>query len=306
MLNTFFSTFVPYNISMSGNEDKSSQKRLQASTVTTIISISLVLFMLGLLGLIILHAGKLSDYVKENIGFSVIIKENTKEQAILEFQKKLDTESFVKSTDYITSEQAAQDLTKELGEDFVDFLGYNPLLPSIDIRLNAEYANNDSLKILEERLLTNNVVKEVFYHKSLVDMVNRNIRRIGLVILSFSLVLLLISIALINNTIRLSVYSKRFIIKAMQLVGATRSFISKPFILKSLLHGLISSVIAIILLAVVLFFSRQALPELIDLQEIDLFLSLFGIVTLLGLLITGLSTLFAVGRYLHLKPYKVH
>lgn len=291
---------------MSGNEDKSSQKRLQASTVTTIISISLVLFMLGLLGLIILHAGKLSDYVKENIGFSVIIKEDIKEQAILEFQKKLDTESFVKSTDYITSEQAAEDLTKELGEDFVDFLGYNPLLPSIDIRLNAEYANNDSLKILEERLLTNNVVKEVFYHKSLVDMVNRNIKRIGLVILSFSLVLLLISIALINNTIRLSVYSKRFIIKAMQLVGATRSFISKPFILRSLLHGLISSVIAIILLAVVLYFSRQALPELIDLQEIDLFLSLFGIVTLLGLLITGLSTLFAVGRYLHLKPYKVH
>lgn len=291
---------------MSGNEDKSSQKRLQASTVTTIISISLVLFMLGLLGLIILHAGKLSDYVRENIGFSVIIKEEIKEPAILEFQKKLDTESFVKSTDYITREQAAEDLTKELGEDFVDFLGYNPLLPSIDIRLNAEYANNDSLKILESKLLANNVVKEVFYHKSLVDMVNRNIKRISLVILSFSLVLLLISIALINNTIRLSVYSKRFIIKAMQLVGATRAFISKPFILKSLLHGLISSVIAILLLGVVLYFSRRAIPELVDLQDIDLFLSLFGIVMVLGLLITGLSTLFAVGRYLNLKSYKLH
>ncbi len=291
---------------MSGNEDKSSQKRLQASTVTTIISISLVLFMLGLLGLIILHAGKLSDYVRENIGFSVIIKEEIKEPAILEFQKKLDTESFVKSTDYITREQAAEDLTNELGEDFVDFLGYNPLLPSIDIRLNADYANNDSLKILESKLLANNVVKEVFYHKSLVDMVNRNIKRISLVILSFSLVLLLISIALINNTIRLSVYSKRFIIKAMQLVGATRTFISKPFILKSLLHGLISSIIAIILLGVVLYFSRRALPELVDLQDIDLFLSLFGIVMVLGLLITGLSTLFAVGRYLNLKSYKVH
>lgn len=291
---------------MSGNEDKSSQKRLQASTVTTIISISLVLFMLGLLGLIILHAGKLSDYVRENIGFSVIIKEEIKEPAILEFQKKLDTESFVKSTDYITKEQAAEDLTKELGEDFVDFLGYNPLLPSIDIRLNADYANNDSLQILESKLLANSVVKEVFYHKSLVDMVNRNIKRISLVILSFSLVLLLISIALINNTIRLSVYSKRFIIKAMQLVGATRSFISKPFILKSLLHGLISSIIAIILLGIVLYFSRQALPELVDLQDIDLFLSLFGIVTILGLLITGLSTIFAVGRYLSLKSYKIH
>ncbi len=291
---------------MSGNEDKTSQKRLQASTVTTIISISLVLFMLGLLGLIILHAEKLSDYVKENIGFSVIIKENIKESAILEFQKKLDTKPFVKSTDYITSEQAAEDLSKELGEDFIDFLGYNPLMASIDIRLHADYANNDSLAVLEQQLLNERVVKEVFYHKSLVDAVNKNLRRIGVVILSFSIVLLLISIALINNTIRLSVYSKRFIIKTMQLVGATHTFISKPFIMKSLMHGFISAIIAIILLIVVLYFSRQALPELVDLQEIDLFLSLFGIVTFLGLFITGFSTLFAVGRYLSLKSHKVH
>lgn len=291
---------------MSGSEDKSGRKRLQASTITTIISISLVLFMLGLLGLIILHAGKLSDYVKENIGFSVIIKENIKDARILEFQKRLDTETFVKSTEYITRERAAEDLTKELGEDFVDFLGYNPLLASIDIRLNADYANNDSLKVIEKRLLDNSVVKEVFYHKSLVDAVNDNIRRISIILLAFSAVLLLISIALINNTIRLSVYSKRFIIKTMQLVGATRSFISKPFLLKSLLHGFISSLIAIALLGVVLYFSRKALPELIDLQDIDLFLSLFGLVTLLGLFITGFSTLLAVGRYLNLKSHKFH
>lgn len=296
----------PIFFCMSSNTDKSSQKRLQASTATTIISISLVLFMLGLLGLIILHANKLSDYVKENIGFSVIIKEEVKEPSILEFQKTLDTKEFVKSTEYITKEQAAKDLTDELGEDFVGFLGYNPLLASIDIRLNADYANNDSLKVLEKKLLANNVVKEVFYHKSLVDMVNSNIRKISVVLLAFSIVLLLISIALINNTIRLSVYSKRFIIKTMQLVGATHSFISKPFILKSLLHGMVSAVIAIILLVVVLYFSRQAVPELIELQQIDLYLSLFAIVSLLGLLITGISTAFAVGRYLGMKQYKVH
>lgn len=296
----------PIFFCMSSNTDKSSQKRLQASTATTIISISLVLFMLGLLGLIILHANKLSDYVKENIGFSVIIKEEVKEPSILEFQKTLDTKEFVKSTEYITKEQAAKDLTDELGEDFVGFLGYNPLLASIDIRLNADYANNDSLKVLEKKLLANNVVKEVFYHKSLVDMVNSNIRKISIVLLAFSIVLLLISIALINNTIRLSVYSKRFIIKTMQLVGATHSFISKPFILKSLLHGMVSAVIAIILLVVVLYFSRQAVPELIELQQIDLYLSLFAIVSLLGLLITGISTAFAVGRYLGMKQYKVH
>lgn len=291
---------------MSGREDKSSQRRLQASTVTTIISISLVLFMLGLLGLIVLHAGKLSDYVRENIGFSVIIKENIKEPQIIEFQKKLDTESYVKSTRFITAEEAAEDLKKELGEDFIDFLGYNPLLPSIDIRLNAEYANNDSLQVLEKQLLKSKLVKEVFYHKSLVDMVNRNIRRISLILLFFSAVLLLISVALINNTIRLSVYSKRFLIKTMQLVGATRPFISKPFIIKSLLHGLISAFIAIALLTGVLHFSRQALPELVDLQQIDLFISLFGTVMVLGLVITGLSTLFAVMRYLNLKSYKLH
>lgn len=286
---------------MSRSEDKLSRRRLQTSTATTIISISLVLFMLGLLGLIVLHAQKLSDYVKENIGFSVIIKEEIKESGIIEFQKMLDMSPFVKSTEYITKEKAAENLTKDLGEDFVDFLGFNPLLASIDIRLRAGYANNDSLKVLENKLIANPVVKEVFYHKSLVDMVNQNVRKISIVILAFTLVLMLISIVLINNTIRLSVYSKRFIIKSMQLVGATQRFIRKPFILRSLLHGFISAMIAIVLLGLVLYFSRRALPELVDLQDIDMFLSLFGIVTVMGLFITGISTLLAVRKYLRIS-----
>jgi len=291
---------------MSHPEERLSRRRLQTSTATTIISISLVLFMLGLLGLIVLHAQKLSDYVKENIGFSVIIKEEIKETGILEFQKKLDLEPFVKSTEYITRERAAEELTKDLGEDFVDFLGYNPLLASIDIRMKAEYANNDSLKVLEKKLLESPVVKEVFYHKSLVDLVNQNIRKISIVILAFTLVLLLISVALINNTIRLSVYSKRFIIKSMLLVGATQRFVRKPFVLKSLLHGFISALIAIGLLGLVLYFSRQALPELVDLQDIDMFLALFGIVTALGLFITGISTLFAVHKFLRISNDKLY
>jgi len=291
---------------MSRPEERLSRRRLQTSTATTIISISLVLFMLGLLGLIVLHAQKLSDYVKENIGFSVIIKEEIKETGIIEFQKKLDLEPFVKSTEYITRERAAEELTKDLGEDFIGFLGYNPLLASIDIRLNAAYANNDSLKVLEKRLLSSPLVKEVFYHKSLVDLVNQNIRRISIVIIAFTLVLLLISVALINNTIRLSVYSKRFIIKSMLLVGATQRFVRKPFVLKSLLHGFLSAVIAIILLALVLYFSRQALPELVDLQDIDMFLSLFGIVTVLGLFITGISTLFAVRKFLRISNDRLY
>ncbi|KAF0204132.1 MAG: hypothetical protein FD170_450 [Bacteroidetes bacterium] len=291
---------------MAHNEDKLSRRRLQTSTATTIISISLVLFMLGLLGLIVLHAQKLSDYVKENIGFSVIIKEEIKESGIIEFQKKLDLEPFVKSTEYITRERAAKELTEELGEDFVDFLGFNPLLASIDIRLQAAYANNDSLAMLEQKLIANPRVKEVFYHKSLVELVNQNIRRISMVLLAFTAVLMLISIALINNTIRLSVYSKRFIIRSMQLVGATQSFIRKPFLIKSLVHGLISALIAIVLLAVVLYFSRKALPELVDMQDIDMFLSLFGIVTVLGLIITGLSTLFAVRKFLRISQDRLY
>ncbi len=291
---------------MARSEDKISRRRLQTSTATTIISISLVLFMLGLLGLIVLHAHKLSDYVKENIGFSVIIKEDVKEAGIIEFQKKLDLEPFVKSTDYITRERAAKELTESLGEDFVDFLGYNPLLASIDIRLKADYANNDSLSMLETKLLANPRVKEVFYHKSLVELVNQNIRRISFVLLAFTLVLMLISIALINNTIRLSVYSKRFIIRSMQLVGATQRFIRKPFLLKSLWHGLLSAIIAIILLGVVLYFSRSILPELVDMQDIDMFLSLFGIVTLLGPLITGFSTLFAVRKFLRISQDRLY
>ena len=291
---------------MARTDEKMNRRRLQTSTATTIISISLVLFMLGLLGLIVLHAHKLSDYVKENIGFSVIIREEVKEPAIIEFQKKLDLQPFVKSTQYISKEQAAEDLTKDLGEDFVDFLGYNPLLASVDIHLKANYANNDSLAMLEKQLIQNRVVKEVFYHKSLVDLVNSNIRKISIVLLLFTLVLLLISVALISNTIRLSVYSKRFIIKSMLLVGATQRFIRKPFLLKSLLHGFISALIAIALLAVVLYFSRSALPELVDLQDIDMFLSLFGIVTALGLIITGISTLFAIRRYLRISNDKLY
>ncbi|MDD2528213.1 MAG: permease-like cell division protein FtsX [Lentimicrobiaceae bacterium] len=291
---------------MARSDDRLNRRRLQTSTATTIISISLVLFMLGLLGLIVLHANKLSDYVKENIGFSVIIKEEVKEPAIIEFQKKLDLQPYVKSTQYISKEQAAEDLTKDLGEDFVDFLGYNPLLATVDIHLKANYANNDSLVMIEQELIKNQVVKEVFYHKSLVELVNSNIRKISIVLLFFTLILLLISIALISNTIRLSVYSKRFIIKSMLLVGATQAFIRKPFLLKSLLHGLISAVIAVVLLAVVLYFSRSALPELVDLQDIDMFLTLFGMVTVLGLIITGISTLFAIRRYLRISNDKLY
>lgn len=286
---------------MGRQEDKYNRKRLNSSYITTIVSITLVLFMLGLLGLIVLHAKKLSDYVKENIGFSIIMKENVKEAGIIKLQKILDATEYVKSTEYITKEEAAKEFEEELGEEFTSFLGYNPLLPTIEVRFKAEYANNDSLTIIKEKILENSNVKEVFYQESLVDVVNKNVRKIGFIILGFSTLLLIIAIALINNTIRLSVYSKRFLIRSMQLVGATRYFISKPFIWKGILHGLVGAFIAILLLSGIIYVSQRELPELINLQDIDLFLSLFGIVIVLGIIISGLSNVLAVRKYIRLK-----
>lgn len=286
---------------MAAQEEKYYKRRYRASYLTAVVSITLVLFMMGLLGLIILHAKKLSDYVMENIGFSIIMKDGIKEAGIIQLQKTLDASPFVKSTEYITQEKAAEIMQEELGENFIDFLGYNPLLPSIDLRLKAIYANVDSLAIIENSLLTNPNVKEVWYQKSLVYQINRNVKRIGLVLLSFSVLLLIIAIALINNTIRLSIYSKRFIIRSMQLVGATQRFIQRPFIVQGIMQGIYSALIAIILITGILYFSQKEIPELINLQDYDLILTLLGFVVALGLILSWLSTFFAVRKYIVMR-----
>jgi cell division transport system permease protein len=257
--------------------------------------------MLGILGLIVLHAQKLSDYVKENIGFRIYMKENVREAEIIQFQKILDATDYVKSTEYITPEQAAVELTEELGEEFIDFLGYNPLPPAIDLRLVAEYANIDSLAVIEKRLLANEDVKEVYYQKSLVHLINQNIRRISLILLGFSGLLLLIAIALLNNTIRLSVYSKRFIIKSMQLVGATQGFIRRPFIWKGITQGLYSSLFAMILMTGILYWLRNEFPELIVLQDFKMLGILYVTIVILGIVFSWTSTFFAVNKYLRIK-----
>lgn len=286
---------------MSKKEEKYTKRRYRASYVTTVVSITLVLFMMGMLGLIILHANKLSEYVKENIGFSIIMKDGVKEAGIIQLQKTLDASAFVKSTEYITKEKAAEIMQKDLGEDFIEFLGYNPLLPSIDLRLRASYANVDSLQKIEQQLLRNSNVKEVWYQKSLVHLINKNIRRIAIILLAFSLLLLLIAIALINNTIRLSVYSKRFLIRSMQLVGATQKFIRKPFILQGLMQGILAALLAILFLMGIIYLSRTEVPELIILQDLKMYISLFVIVIILGLIISYFSTYFAVRKYLKMR-----
>lgn len=285
---------------MASMDEVYSRRRYQSSYVTTVVSITLVLLMLGVLAIIVMQAQRLSDYVKENIGFRIYLKENAKEADIYKLQKFLDASAFVKSTEYITPEEAAEELTAELGEDFISFLGYNPLPPSIDLRIKAQFANIDSLEKIEAIILSDQNVKEVFYQKSLVHLINKNIKRISLFLLSFSLLLLFIAVALINNTIRLSVYSKRFIIRTMKLVGATQAFIGRPFIWKGILQGFYSALMAIVLLTTILYFSRRELPELIDLYDLRLYLSLFGFVILVGILLSWFSTFFAVRKYIRM------
>jgi cell division transport system permease protein len=278
-----------------------SKRKIRTNHATIVISITLVLFLIGLLGMIVLHARKLSDYVKENIGFSIIIKEGVKESSIFELKKKLDVEPYVKSAEYITKERAAEIFSEELGEDFVGFLGFNPLLPSIDLRMKAGYANPDSVRKIETTLLSYDAVKEVDYHRPLVDQINQNVNRISMILLGFSAVLLLISVALINNTIRLAVYSKRFLLRSMQLVGATKGFIQGPFLVKGFIQGFVSGLLAIGLLMGVMFLALQEMPELVEIQDIVLLLVLFGAVLILGIVISWLSTYFAVRRFLRMK-----
>jgi cell division transport system permease protein len=277
------------------------KRRIATSQLTTVISITLVLFLMGLFGLIMLHARMLSDYVRENIGFSIMIKEDIKEAGILQLKKTLDGKYYVKSSEYIPRERAAEKLKSDLGEDFIGFLGYNPLLPSIDLRIKAPYANRDSLARIEKRLLSNPEVKEVFYQKSLVDAINSNIEKIGFFLLGFSAVLLFIAIVLINNTIRLSVYSKRFIIRSMQLVGATESFIRRPLLLRSILNGCLSAILALLMLMFLVYLALEELPELLELQDPLMLVALVVFLFLLGAFISWISTWFAVRKYLRIR-----
>jgi len=293
---------------MAAGEDKYYKRRLNSSYFTSIISITLVLFTLGFLGLVIINASSLSNYIKENIGFEIIMKHDSREADIVYLQKMLDAQTYVKSTEYITKEEAIKRLSSALGEDFTSFLGNkdNPLLPSIDVRFNADWANNDSLVKIKDFVMNHEGVKEVYYQKSLVHLINKNLRRISLFLSSVSILLLIITIALINNTIRLSVYSKRFTIRSMQLVGATRGFIRKPILYKSLFQGLLSALLALVILTVIITALWKNLPELQAITSQKRLLILYGFVILLGLLVSGISTYIVVNKYLRLKPDKLY
>ena len=283
------------------SEKSSSKRRVAGSYFMSMMSIALVLFLLGVFALLMMHAQKLSNHIRENIGFEIIMNSNVKESNILKLQKELDAMPAVKSTEYITKDEAMRRLSEDLGEDFMQWLGNeeNPLLPSIDVRFNAAWANNDSIMVIQNQLRKNPDIKEIYYQKSLVGVINQNVRRIGIALIAASLILLIIAITLIRNTIRLSIYSKRFLVRSMQLVGATPAYIRRPFIRSGITQGFFGALLADLLLALLLYGLNQRLPELALVQDYKIVGGILVGIICLGILLGGLSTRLALRKYLH-------
>ncbi len=284
---------------MSIRKNKTLNRKIVSSSVSVIISLSLVLFVLGLLSLFLINAQRLTNYVKENIGFSIMIKENIKEIELIEFNKILDGESFTKSTEFISKEAATKDLENELGEDFVNFLGFNPIMASIDVKLNSSYANNDSLNNISSLLQKNKIVHEVYYQKNLIEKLNNNIRKISFFLFAFSLILFFIAFALINNTIRLSVYSKRFVIRTMSLVGAESQFIQKPFLINAIYQGLYSAIFAVFLLIGSIQLIQKETASILNINDLQIIGIVFIVLFCSGVIISVASTFFAVRRFIY-------
>ena len=282
------------------------KNKIKSSSTSIVISMSLVLFVLGILGFLLLNANRLSNHVKQNIGFSVMIKEGVKDVDIMQLQKLIDSKAYSLGTDWVSKEDAATELQEQLGEDFISFLGYNPLLESIDIKLKATYANPDSLLVLQEELTKNDLIHEVFYQKDLVEKISENMRKMSIFLLSFCFLLFIISFTLINNTIRLSVYSKRFLIRTMKLVGATNKFIKGPFLSDSIYNGVYSSLVTICMLLVVFQLLQSDMPDFLNIQDLKSMGIIFASIFVAGILFTWLSTFFALRKYLRIKESEIY
>lgn len=283
-----------------------SRYRLGSSYITLVVSISLVLFLLGILGMVLINAQQLSDYFRESLSFTIMLKDDAREADIKMLQKELDAKPYVKQTEYVSKDQAAVKLREELGEDFLDFLGYNPLMPTIDVYLLADYTHPDSVIKLEKIISGYPVVDEVYYQESILNLINDNVKRISAFLLVISGLLFLVAMTIINNTIRLSIYSKRFLINTMQLIGANRSFIRKPFLLRSLFFGFLAALIAIGLLMGLMYLIEKEFFTIFTYENINLFLLLCLALAVAGVVINAISTFFAVNRYLGIHEDKLY
>ncbi len=286
--------------------NKSLNRKIISSSASVVISLSLVLFIIGLIGLVLINAQRLSDYVKENIGFTIMLEDDITEIETISFEKELEASNFTKSITFITKEQATQNLEADLGEDFVSFLGYSPLLPAIDVKLNAAYANNDSLQRITTELNNNPAVFEAYYQKDLVDKLNSNVKRLSLFLLVFCTLLFFIAFVLINNTIRLSVYAKRFLIRTMRLVGATDNFIQKPFLIKGVYQGFYSSIFAIFMLIGAIQLVQGETAAILNIDDLKIIGIVFVLIFLSGLILSLFSTFFAVRKYIQLTENELY
>src|SRR5210317_816214 len=291
---------------MASSFEKYQKRRLISSYFSVVISISLVLFLLGLLGLLVLNTKKVADHFKEKIALTVYLKDSAKEVEITQLKQSLALAEYTKSAVFISKEQAAEEHSATIGENFMEFLGYNPLQNSIDVYMLADYVSPTKLEEIHTELSSKDFVDEVIYDKPLIAMLNDNVKKISFWVLIISGIFLFIAVLLINSSIRLSVYAKRFTIKTMQMVGATKRFIRRPFIWKSMKLGILGAILAILGIAIVLYYLDQYFPQLQLMDDTILVGGLFLFVFLMGLIITWLSTFFATQRFLNLRTDELY
>lgn len=291
---------------MGKTDNKIMRRRLMNAYLSSVISISLVLLLVGIASLLMVNAKGVSDYFKENMQVSVMMKQTVSDEEALKFKEALDGERYIKNTVFISKEQGQRELAQQLGEDFLDVFETSPIPVSIDVTLEAGYVSADSLEVVRAEISKSSLVDEVIYQKSLVDALNANLSRISLILGVFIALLLFISFVLINNTVRLSVFARRFTIHTMKLVGATRSFIRGPFLIQSAFQGLFASFIAIIVLLGLMFVMRSEFEQLFEIFRMDLLLIVLGIVVAAGLTICLISTFFVVNKLISLKKDELY
>lgn len=286
--------------------EKYQKRRLRSSYFSVIISISLVLFLIGVLGLIVLKTHSITEHFKEKVTITIFLKDNAKKKDVEILQAELKRAEYTKSITYISKKEAAKKYTKEIGEDFVAFLGDNPLKNAIDISLKSEFVTPEKMAEIEKNLLIRSIVAEITYDKPLIELLTKNINRLSFWMLLFSALFTLIAVVLINSSIRLSVYSKRFTIKTMQMVGATKGFIRVPFILKSVQLGILGALVSIGGLITFIMYIDKTIPELDMLSDYEILGMLFAFIIALGILITWISTFFATQRFLNLRTDELY
>ncbi|MBR6547061.1 MAG: ABC transporter permease [Bacteroidales bacterium] len=291
---------------MANSDNRIMRRRLRNAYLSSVISISLVLLLVGVASMLLVNAKSVSDYFKENMQISVLMKQNVSDEDALEYRELLDGERYIKSTTFVSKEQGRKELAEQLGEDFLDVFETSPIPVSIDVTLEAAYVSSDSLEVVRAEIAESPLVEEVVYQRSLVDALNANLSRISMVLGVFIALLLFISFVLINNTVRLSVFARRFTIHTMKLVGATRSFIRAPFLLQSAFQGVFAAFLAIIVLLGLMFLMRSSFAQLFEIFRMELLLLVMGIVLVSGLAICLISTYFVVNKLISLHKDELY